>query len=220
MEGREDWRKIPLVTIDPADAKDHDDDGPTATAHQRCLAQFGAPEVRLQRLGNSHGAIGLLMMLQQARDDAREGEGRSVERMHELAKQSKPFSDFLNNRILKLLEESRTALRNNFASQALTEQSLESPLGDLTLKKPISVLPNTPLKDALQLIHEKKVGSVLVVDEVGIIQGILTRYDVLSRVTLAQTPLDTPIAAVMSTQVKTVQVDDSVRERVRSIFGN
>ena len=25
LKGREDWRKIPLVTIDPADAKDHDD---------------------------------------------------------------------------------------------------------------------------------------------------------------------------------------------------
>ncbi|MFC4625794.1 ribonuclease R [Daeguia caeni] len=25
MEGREDWRHVPLVTIDPADAKDHDD---------------------------------------------------------------------------------------------------------------------------------------------------------------------------------------------------
>ena len=24
-EGREDWRKLPLVTIDPPDAKDHDD---------------------------------------------------------------------------------------------------------------------------------------------------------------------------------------------------
>src|SRR5690606_31944944 len=25
VEGREDWRELPLVTIDPADAKDHDD---------------------------------------------------------------------------------------------------------------------------------------------------------------------------------------------------
>ena len=25
MEQREDWRELPLVTIDPADAKDHDD---------------------------------------------------------------------------------------------------------------------------------------------------------------------------------------------------
>ncbi len=132
-----------------------------------------------------------------------------IERMHELAKQSKPFSDFLNNRILKLLEESRTALRNSFASQALTEQSLESPLGDLVLKKPISVLPNTSLKDALQLIHDKKVGSVLVVDEAGAIAGILTRYDVLNRVTLAQIPLSTPISSVMSTAVKTVNIDDT-----------
>jgi len=132
-----------------------------------------------------------------------------VNQMHELAKQSKPFGDFLNNRILKLLEESRTALRNSFASQALTEQSLESPLGDLALKKPISVLPNTPLQDALQLIHQKKVGSVLVVDEAGTIQGILTRYDILGRVTLAQIPLDTPIAKIMSTDVKTLSVDDT-----------
>lgn len=132
-----------------------------------------------------------------------------VGQMHELAKQSKPFSDFLNNRILKLLEESRTALRNSFASQALTEQSLESPLGDLVLKKPISVLPDTPLRDALQLIHDKKVGSVLVVDQAGTIAGILTRYDVLSRVTLAQMSLDTPISTVMSEDVKTLSVDDT-----------
>ena len=25
LAGREDWRKLPLVTIDPIDAKDHDD---------------------------------------------------------------------------------------------------------------------------------------------------------------------------------------------------
>ncbi len=132
-----------------------------------------------------------------------------IERMHELAKHSKPFSDFLNNRILKLLEESRTALRNSFASQALTEQSLESPLRDLTLKKPISVSPDTPLQDALQLIHDKKVGSVLVVDKEGTIVGILTRYDVLSRVTLAQIPLETPISQVMSRDVKTLSLDDT-----------
>lgn len=132
-----------------------------------------------------------------------------LERMHELAKHSKPFSDFLNNRILKLLEESRTALRNSFASQALTEQSLESPLGDLVLKKPISVLPDTPLRVALQLVHDKKVGSVLVVDEGRAIVGILTRYDVLSRVTLAQVSLDTPISKVMSRDVKTLSVEDT-----------
>jgi CBS domain-containing protein len=132
-----------------------------------------------------------------------------IKQIQVLARQSKPFSDFLNNRILRLLEESRAALRNSFASQALTEQSLESRLGDLGLKKPVSVRPNTSLRDALQIIHDKKVGSALVVDEAGAIVGILTRYDVLSRVTLAQISLDTPISAVMSRDVKTLTVDDT-----------
>ena len=46
-------------------------------------------------------------------------------------------------------------------------------------------------------------------DEAGTIQGILTRYDILGRVTLAQIPLDTPIAKIMSTDVKTLSVDDT-----------
>ena len=132
-----------------------------------------------------------------------------IKQIQVLARQSKPFSDFLNNRILRLLEESRAALRNSFASQALTEQSLESRLGDLRFKKPVSVRPDTSLRDALQIIHDKKVGSALVVDEAGAIVGILTRYDVLSRVTLAQISLDTPISAVMSRGVKTLTVDDT-----------
>ena len=132
-----------------------------------------------------------------------------IKQIQVLARQSKPFSDFLNNRILRLLEESRAALRNSFASQALTEQSLESRLGDLRLKKPVSVRPDTSLRDALQIIHDKKVGSALVVDEAGALVGILTRYDVLNRVTLAQISLDTPISTVMSRGVKTLTVEDT-----------
>ena len=132
-----------------------------------------------------------------------------VESMRQLASQSKPFSEFLNNRVWGLLEESRAALRNSFASQALAEQSLESRLGDLPLKKPLTTAPNTPLRDALTQIHEKKVGSILVVENDRTILGILTRYDVLSRVTLQNIDLNTPISAVMSLGVKTLSVDDS-----------
>ncbi|MDO9014924.1 MAG: DUF294 nucleotidyltransferase-like domain-containing protein [Polynucleobacter sp.] len=132
-----------------------------------------------------------------------------VAAMRQLQAQSKPFSDFLSNRIWGLLQESRTALRNSFASQALAEQSLESRLGDLRLKKPLITSPNTPLREALTLIHEKKVGSILVCEDEQTIVGILTRYDVLSRVTLSNLDLNTPISAVMSTRVKTLSVDDT-----------
>jgi len=132
-----------------------------------------------------------------------------VAAMRQLQAQSKPFSDFLSNRIWGLLQESRTALRNSFASQALADQSLESRLGDLHLKKPLTTGPNTPLREALTLIHEKKVGSILVTEDERTIVGILTRYDVLSRVTLSDLDLNTPISAVMSTGVKTLSVDDT-----------
>jgi CBS domain-containing protein len=132
-----------------------------------------------------------------------------VTAMRQLQAQSKPFSDFLSNRIWGLLQESRTALRNSFASQALAEQSLESRLGDLRLKKPLTTGPNTPLREALTLINEKKVGSILVCEDEKTIVGILTRYDVLSRVTLSNLDLDTPISSVMSTGVKTLSVDDT-----------
>ena len=135
-----------------------------------------------------------------------------VDAMRQLALQSIPFGEFLNNRIWGLLQESRIALRNSFASQALAEQSLESRLGDLSLKKPLTIGPNKSLREALTLIHEKKVGSILIVEDQRTILGILTRYDVLSRVTLSNLDLSTPISAVMSKDVKTLTVDDTAEK--------
>jgi CBS domain-containing protein len=132
-----------------------------------------------------------------------------VSAMRQLQGSSKPFNDFLSNRIWGLLQESRTALRNSFASHALAEQSLESRLGDLRLKKPLCTQPSTSLREALTMIHERKVGSILITENGRDILGILTRYDVLSRVTLANLDLNTPISSVMSTGVKTLTVDDT-----------
>lgn len=135
-----------------------------------------------------------------------------VSAMRQLALQSAPFSEFLANRISGLLQESHVALRNAFASQAFAEQSLESRLGDLALKKPLSIGPNESLRKALTLIHEKKVGSILVVENKHTILGILTRYDVLARVTLSNLDLSTPISVVMSRDVKTLTVDDTAEK--------
>jgi CBS domain-containing protein len=135
-----------------------------------------------------------------------------VEAMRQLAIQSMPFSEFLNNRIWGLLQESRIGLRNSLASQALAEQSLESRLGDLSLNKPLTIGPNQSLREALTLIHEKNVGSILVVEDSHTIVGILTRYDVLCRVTLSNLDLSTPISKVMSPNVKTLTVDDTAEK--------
>ncbi|MDI1339261.1 DUF294 nucleotidyltransferase-like domain-containing protein [Polaromonas sp.] len=120
-----------------------------------------------------------------------------LESMHALAVKSPPFADFLNRRILKFLDLSRRALQVAYASQALAEQSLETPLGDVARQAPVSCRPDTPLRDALTRMHQQRIGSMLVTDEGGRPLGILTRYDILGRVTLAALPLDAPIAQAM-----------------------
>lgn len=129
--------------------------------------------------------------------------------MQTLSGQSQAFRDFTNNRVWMLLEQSRQAMRNSAASKALLEQSLESRLGDLIRRVPIVTRPQTSLREALTLVHEKQVGSVLITEDDREILGILTRDDVLSRVTLAGISLDTPISEVMTRNVKTLTVDDT-----------
>ncbi|MBK7474281.1 MAG: CBS domain-containing protein [Betaproteobacteria bacterium] len=129
-----------------------------------------------------------------------------------LAADSAPFADFLAHRALKYLELSRRAVQATFSSQTLSEQSLETPLGQLALKTPLAVPPQTPLAEALTLMHDRRIGSVLVADETGAPLGILTRYDILGRVTLAQVPLSTPIAQVMTTPIRSLSVRDTAQD--------
>jgi CBS domain-containing protein len=123
-----------------------------------------------------------------------------------LVSRSAPFADFLNGRVLSFLELSRRATQAAFASQTLAEQSLETRLADLPPKTPLSCAPGTPLAQALGTMHERRVGSMLVLGDQGQVLGILTRHDILGRVTLPQRPLSTPISEVMSQPVHTLDV--------------
>jgi CBS domain-containing protein len=92
---------------------------------------------------------------------------------------------------------SQQALLDRPASHALAEQSFESPLGTLVTRAPVACGSDTPLRDALAQMQRLGVGSMLVVDPAGRPVGILTRYDILGRVTLAEIPLSAPIGRVM-----------------------
>ena len=124
--------------------------------------------------------------------------------MQALASASTAFGDFLNRRVAQFLDLSRRAVQASYASQTLAEQSLEAPLGTLPRRTPATVPPETPLQQALSLMHERRIGSVLVADEAGGALGILTRHDVLGRVTLPQRSLSTPIREVMTTPLQTL----------------
>ena len=135
-----------------------------------------------------------------------------VEDMQALAQRSPAFAEFLNLRTAKFLELSRKALQAAYASHSMTAQSLEKPLGELLDKAPVTCAPDTPLREALQVMHQKRIGSILVTDPSGQPIGILTRYDILGRITLAQVPLDDPISRVMVHPVLSLTADHTAQD--------
>ncbi len=136
-----------------------------------------------------------------------------VEAVHRIARESAPFADFLHRRVQQFLNLSRRSLQVAFASQSLAEQSLETPLGDLVRRAAFGVAPDAPLEGALRAMHERRIGSVLVVDDdSGHPVGILTRHDILGRVTLPGLPLSTPIRTVMSAPVHALTVQHTAQD--------
>ncbi len=135
-----------------------------------------------------------------------------VSAMKALAQRSPAFTEFLNLRTTKFLELSRKALQAAYASHSVAEQTLELPLGELIATAPITCAPETPLREALERMHKKRIGSMLVTDPAGVPVGILTRYDILGRITLAQVPLAAPISQVMVHPVLTLTTQNTAQD--------
>ena len=132
--------------------------------------------------------------------------------MNALAEQSPVFADFLNQRITRFLDLSRRAVQVAYASQTLAEQSLETPLGELNLRPPVTCPVETPLREVLSEMQRRRVGSIIVTGAAGQAKGILTRHDVIGRVALPQVPLDTPIAEVMVQPVHTLTASHTAQD--------
>ncbi|BET25986.1 CBS domain-containing protein [Limnobacter thiooxidans] len=129
-----------------------------------------------------------------------------------LARKSPVFSDYLTRRTMQFLDLSRKAIQVAYSSQTLAEQTLEKPLREVCRHEPFSCSPSTPLKHVLEVMHEHRIGSMIVVNEGMKVAGILTRQDVLSRVAMAEKPLSSLISEVMNTPVHTLDESCSAQD--------
>ena len=129
-----------------------------------------------------------------------------------LAAASPPLADFLNRKVMRFLDLSRRAVQATWASQTLAEQSLEARLSTLPGRKALACTASTPLAQALAQMHERRVGSVLVVDDAEAPVGILTRHDILGRVTLPQLPLSATIGSVMSSPIQCLTLEHTLQD--------
>jgi CBS domain-containing protein len=92
----------------------------------------------------------------------------------------------------------------SLAPPDMGERGLDRPLAEFIHRRPVSCGPGATLRSVLEAMQRERVGSVVVVDAFDCPLGVFTLGDVLSRVALPQTPLDTPVASVMSTRLFTL----------------
>ena len=93
--------------------------------------------------------------------------------------------------------------------QAFSESAFSEPLTSLRLQRPPAVLPTATVREAVNLLVEKKGGAVLVV-EGNTLSGIFTERDVLKKVAGRPGALDAPVAEYMTTDPVMVRENETV----------
>lgn len=140
-----------------------------------------------------------------------------VEDFRELMNRSKDFQLFCTNHLASLLEQSRSQLTSRFSQRAAEQQVMTQSLGDMVRRKPLTVFPETSLREACRTMAECGTGSLVVVGQDERVVGIFTQTDLLKRVVLEGISLDRPIGVVMSPSPFSLPSNASVHEAMMAM---
>ncbi|WLG39083.1 putative nucleotidyltransferase substrate binding domain-containing protein [Pseudomonas rhodesiae] len=90
---------------------------------------------------------------------------------------SSPFRDFALRGVSSLLDQVNQQVQQKAVETLGTQYSLNTRLGELAMRHPVTCNPHTPLREAVTLMHEQQVGSIVIVDDNKAPLGIFTLRD-------------------------------------------
>jgi CBS domain-containing protein len=90
---------------------------------------------------------------------------------------SSPFRDFALRGVSSLLDQVNQQVQRRAVETLGTQYSLNTRLGDLAMRHPVTCEAKTSLREAVALMHEQQVGSIVVVDAERFPTGIFTLRD-------------------------------------------
>jgi len=117
---------------------------------------------------------------------------------HAAMAESPEFQAYCTKRLAALLALSTRGTREAYAGRAASELSMASPLRTALRRGPVTLPETATVRQVLELMKSRRIGSVVLLDAEGRPAGIFTQTDVLDRVALAGEPLDRPVAEVMT----------------------
>ncbi len=91
---------------------------------------------------------------------------------------------------------------------------------DVMVREVITVDENAPVKEAVDIMNESQIGSLIVLEK-GKANGIITERDFLKRVTgEAKDVFNTKVKEIMTTPLVVVEPDTDLEEAVKLMFKN
>jgi CBS domain-containing protein len=89
--------------------------------------------------------------------------------------------------------------------QSITRHSVQV----LCPPNPISIHADATVRDAIRMMVEKRIGCLLVEDR-GQLTGVFTERDVLNKIALERSALDSPVSSFMTRSPATITARDSI----------
>ncbi len=121
-----------------------------------------------------------------------------AEDFHALLESSPRFRAYCTDYLAALLGQSNRARRAEAVESLDEGVGMLAPLRSAVAREPVRCTADTAVADVVRAMHANRVGSMVVVDARQVPVGIFTTPDVLERVVLPQTPMDTPIGKLMT----------------------
>lgn len=115
-----------------------------------------------------------------------------------LTQRSTVFNLFCTQHIAGLLNRSQQQLQVQLTQRAAEQKTMNSPLAAIVKREPVAVGAEVTIRQVVELMAGRHLGSMIVVDAAQQPIGIFTLSDVLKRIVLPGASLDQPIAAVMT----------------------
>ncbi len=112
--------------------------------------------------------------------------------------ESAAFRAYCTRRLAALLEMSTRGTREAYAGRAANELTMASPLRSALRRGPLTLPQAATVRQVLELMKSRRIGSVVLLNEKGCPSGIFTQTDVLDRVALAGQSLERPVEEVMT----------------------
>lgn len=90
---------------------------------------------------------------------------------------SEEFRDFALRGVSSLLDKVNRQVQQKAVETLGTQYSLNTRLGELAMRHPVTCSPQTALREAVRMMHEQQVGSIVIVNEHKAPLGIFTLRD-------------------------------------------